>query len=72
MAADENLSDEVPEADAFEQRQEAFDADVADDEAPSDREAEPSVDDSFEVPEADALEQSRVVPSDDEPVPEGD
>lgn len=61
MAADE-IPDEVPEADALEQRRAV---------APSEDGAS-EVSDSFEVPEADALEQAREVPTDDEPDPEGD
>ena len=58
MAADENRSDETPEADALEQDQEVEPTEDA------------HVDDGMEVPEADALEQARVVPTDDEPIPE--
>ncbi len=68
MAADDDLPDDVPEADAMEQRREAFDPDVVDEEAPAARDRLP-VDDSLEVPEADALDQSRVVPDEDEPIP---
>ncbi|MFP5322337.1 MAG: hypothetical protein ACLGIC_10890 [Acidimicrobiia bacterium] len=82
---DAELPDDVPEADALEQRQEVGpvgDADVSDDpEAPEAdaleqrREVSPrgnaDLSDGMEVPEADALDQSRVVPTDDEPDPEG-
>lgn len=60
MAADDDIPDEVPEADALEQRRAVTD-EVDDD-------ADRSVDDGFEVPEADALEQARIV-EDDEPDP---
>lgn len=63
MAGDEAIPEDVPEADALEQRREAVDH------AEGDTTAEPG-DDSIEVPEADALEQSRIVPTDDEPDPE--
>jgi hypothetical protein len=59
MAADENIPDDVPEADALEQRRSV---------APEDADAELSV--GFEVPEADALDQAREV-ADDEPDPDG-
>lgn len=61
MAGDEQLPDEVPEADALEQRRAVGDEpvdDVVDD-------------DRLEVPEADALDQARVVSTDDEPDPTG-
>lgn len=70
MAADETVPDDVPEADAIDQRREAFDEEVVDEEAPSARD-ELRVDDSLEVPEADALDQSRSVSDDDEAAPEG-
>lgn len=60
MAADE-IPDEVPEADALDQRRPT---------SPADAEA-PEVSEGFEVPEADALDQAREVPTDDEPDPEG-
>ena len=61
MASDE-LPDDVPEADALEQRRAVDD----------DPDASAVLgDDSFEVPEADALDQARTVPTDDEPDPEG-
>ncbi|HSP01961.1 MAG TPA: hypothetical protein VLR27_00565 [Acidimicrobiales bacterium] len=63
MAGDE-LPDDVPEADALEQRRAVDDQPDADADAVLD-------DDSFEVPEADALDQARAVPTDDEPDPEG-
>jgi hypothetical protein len=66
MAADETLPDDVPEADALEQRQEV----VPDDDLESPG-VGPSLGDSFEVPEADALDQAREVPTDDEPDPQG-
>jgi hypothetical protein len=56
--SDAQLPDEVPEADALEQRQEVGAVGHAD------------VSDGMEVPEADAIEQARVVPTDDEPDPE--
>jgi hypothetical protein len=59
MATDE-IPDEVPEADALEQRRPV---------APSEGDGA-EVSDSMEVPEADALDQAREVPSDDEPDPE--
>jgi hypothetical protein len=59
MAADE-IPDDVPEADALDQRRPT---------APSEDGAA-EVSDSFEVPEADALDQAREVPTDDEPDPE--
>lgn len=56
---DADVPDEVPEADALEQRQEVGavggDAEVSD---------------SLEAPEADAVEQAREVPTDDEPDPD--
>ena len=61
--ADEELPDEVPEADALEQRRSAVN------DADGDT-AEVLGSDSFEVPEADALDQSRIVHTDDEPDPE--
>ncbi|HAS11963.1 MAG TPA: hypothetical protein DCS55_15815 [Acidimicrobiaceae bacterium] len=61
MAGDE-LPDDVPEADALEQRR------AVDDDADA---GAVLGDDSFEVPEADALDQARSVPTDDEPDPEG-
>lgn len=67
MAADENLPDDVPEADAIEQRQEVTGGEVVDEEAPAARD-DLGIDDSLEVPEADALDQSRAVPTDDEPM----
>lgn len=67
MAADENLPDDVPEADAIEQRREV-DVEPVDEEAPAARD-DVRIDESLEVPEADALDQSRAVPSDDEPMP---
>jgi hypothetical protein len=60
---DQEIPDDVPEADALEQRQ-----DVAD--QPDGDTGDVLGDDSMEVPEADALEQSRIVPTDDEPDPE--
>lgn len=57
----DELPDEVPEADALEQRREVMHEAGAPDLA----------DDSLEVPEADALDQAREVPLDDEPDPEG-
>ena len=62
MAADENLPDEAPEADALDQRR-----GVSDDGA---HDIDITVDDSIEVPEADALDQAREVTDDDEPIPE--
>ena len=56
----EELPDEAPEADALEQRQEAY-------ETVGDADAIPGAD-GLEVPEADALEQARTV-TDDEPDP---
>lgn len=61
--ADEELPDEVPEADALEQRREAVDGAGGDT-------TEVLGSDSLEVPEADALDQSRIVHTDDEPDPE--
>ena len=61
MAGDE-LPDDVPEADALEQRR------AVDDQPDADAVLDG---DSFEVPEADALDQARAVPTDDEPDPEG-
>jgi hypothetical protein len=61
MAGDE-LPDDVPEADALEQRRAVDDQYEGDDVLD---------DDSLEVPEADALDQARAVPTDDEPDPEG-
>lgn len=55
----DELPDDVPEADALEQRQEVVPEAGA-----------TSLDDGFEVPEADALDQAREVPLDDEPDPE--
>jgi len=64
VAGDDQLPDEVPEADALEQRREV-------DERP-DGDADAAIgSDSLEVPEADALDQSRIVSTDDEPDPEG-
>lgn len=63
MAEDRDLPDEVPEADALEQRREVGDQPDADTGDVLD-------DDGLEVPEADALDQSRVVTTDDEPDPE--
>jgi hypothetical protein len=60
MAADE-IPDDVPEADALDQRRPV---------APSEDDAAAEVSDSFEVPEADALDQAREVATDDEPDPE--
>jgi len=60
------VPDDVPEADAQEQRQEVGPS--ADPGGPA---APVLGDDRFEVPEADALEQAREVPLDDEPDPEG-
>jgi hypothetical protein len=67
MAADENLPDDAPEADALDQRQEVL---PSDDPEASPGVGGPSVDTGFEVPEADALDQAREVPTDDEPDPE--
>jgi hypothetical protein len=55
----DEMPDDVPEADALEQRQEVVP-----------EPGQSSVDDGFEVPEADALDQAREVPLDDEPDPE--
>ena len=54
--------DEVPEADAYEQEQDAFPE--ADDEVEADR--VDRVSDDPEAPEADALEQAQPVPDEDE------
>ncbi len=70
MAADDTVPDDVPEADAIDQRREAFDAEVADEEAPAARD-EVRIDQSLEVPEADALDQARSVSADDDAAPEG-
>ena len=51
----DELSDEVPEADALEQRQEV---------APGEGAAAP--DEGLEVPEADALDQAREAPLDED------
>ena len=51
--------DEVPEADAYEQEQDAF-GEVDDDEEIG------AVSDDPEAPEADAVEQAQQVPADDE------
>lgn len=56
----EELPDEAPEADALEQRQEAYETGGDADDIPGA--------DGLEVPEADALEQARTV-TDDEPDP---
>lgn len=61
--ADNELPDEVPEADALEQRRDAADH-------PDGDTTDVLGDDSLEVPEADALDQSRIVHTDDEPDPE--
>lgn len=61
--ADEELPDEVPEADALEQRRDAVDGADGDT-------TEVLGSDSLEVPEADELDQSRIVHTDDEPDPE--
>lgn len=61
--ADEELPDEVPEADALDQRRGAVDDLDGDTSEVLDA-------DSLEVPEADALDQSRIVHTDDEPDPE--
>lgn len=66
MAADNDLPDDVPEADALDQRQELVDDDV-DPEATAGRRPAAVAGDSLEVPEADALDQAREVPADDEP-----
>jgi len=55
--------DEVPEADAFEQDQDAFPV-ADDDEDEADR--VDRVSDDPEAPEADALEQAQPVPGEDE------
>ncbi len=52
----DDIGDEVPEADALEQRQDIDDDDEVADEGSTD---------SLEVPEADRLEQSRGVGTDD-------
>jgi hypothetical protein len=52
--------DEVPEADAYEQDQDAF-PEADDDEVELDR-----VSDDPEAPEADAVEQAQAVPDEDE------
>ena len=67
MAPDETLPDDVPEADALEQRQEVG---PTDDPEASPVVGGPDVSDSLEVPEADALDQAREVPTDDELDPE--
>ena len=61
MAADDDLPDEAPEADALDQRRGVSDDGTHD--------VDISVDDSLEVPEADALDQAREVSDDDEPIP---
>lgn len=67
MAPDE-LPDDVPEADALDQRREVG---PTDDPEAAPATGGPSVSDSLEVPEADAIDQAREVPVDDEPDPEG-
>ena len=57
------IPDDVPEADALEQRRDVVDE-------PDGDTTEVFGGDSLEVPEADALEQARVVHTDDEPDPE--
>ena len=56
--------DEVPEADAYEQDQDAFPEADDDDEVEADR--VDRVSDDPEAPEADALEQAQPVPGEDE------
>lgn len=61
--ANGEIPDDVPEADALEQRRDVVDE-------PDGDTTEALGSDSLEVPEADALEQARVVHTDDEPDPE--